>query len=73
MYLVRRGVVRAERAAPRSADEEEELRALAARVAAATEHRGSTAVPAHEVDELLIVSSWFANRPEEIERTVALH
>jgi excinuclease ABC subunit C len=73
VYLVRRGVVRAERSAPRSVAEEEDLRALGERVAAATEYRGSTAVPAHEVDELLIVSSWFANRPEEIERTAALH
>lgn len=69
VYLLRRGVVRAERPAPRTDEERAALRELAAKVAAATDYRGSTVVPAHEVDELLIVSSWFSNRPEEIERT----
>ena len=72
VYLLRRGVVRAERRAPRTEEERAELRALAASVAAATEYRGSTVVPSHEVDELLIVSSWFTNKPEEVERTEAL-
>jgi excinuclease UvrABC nuclease subunit len=72
VYLLRRGVVRAERPAPRTDDEHVALRELATQVAAATEYRGSTVVPAHEVDELLIVSSWFSNRPEEVERTAAL-
>jgi excinuclease UvrABC nuclease subunit len=72
VYLLRRGVVRAERQVPRTDDEHAELRAVAAAVASATEFRGSTVVPAHEVDELLIVSSWFMNRPGEVERTEAL-
>jgi excinuclease ABC subunit C len=72
VYLLRRGVVRAERPAPRTDEERAALRELAAKVAAATEYRGSTVVPAHEVDELLIVSSWFSNRPEEVERTGTL-
>lgn len=72
VYLLRRGVVRAERPLPRTDVDRAELRALAAKVASATEYRGSTVVPAHEVDELLIVSSWFTNKPDEVDRTEGL-
>jgi hypothetical protein len=31
--------------------------------------RESGAVPAHEIDELLLLASWFRNFPAELERT----
>ncbi|HEU4631714.1 MAG TPA: UvrB/UvrC motif-containing protein [Gemmatimonadaceae bacterium] len=70
VYVVRRGRVRHEQAAPRSA---RDRRALADRVAAifaAREHEGA-AVPAHEIDELLLLSSWFRRFPAELARTAA--
>lgn len=66
VYLLRRGVVRAEREAPRTPQEKQEVNELWRAVSSARDFRGSTIVPAHEVDELLIVTSWFANRPEEM-------
>ena len=68
-YLVRRGVVRDALAAPRSTEAWDAVRRrvrevfVGARMAAGP-------VPAHEVDELLLVTSWFATRPEELDATV---
>ena len=68
VYLVHRGRVRHEAPAPRN--ESDRVR-LAARVAEVFGQRGHDAgvVPAHEIDELLLVASWFRQHPAELERT----
>jgi excinuclease ABC subunit C len=68
VYLIRRGRVRAERPAPRSAAERAELLALADDVFNGVEFEGAS-VPTHEIDELLLLSSWFRRFPEELDRT----
>lgn len=68
-YVIRRGRVRHEAPAPRTAQD----RALFdARVAEAftTVGRESGAVPAHEIDELLLIASWFRQHPEEMGRAI---
>ncbi len=64
VYVVRRGRVRAELPAPRTVEEEQALAARAAEIFAPPEKTALT-VPAHEVDELLLLSSWFRKFPEE--------
>ncbi|HJU64443.1 MAG TPA: UvrB/UvrC motif-containing protein [Gemmatimonadaceae bacterium] len=68
VYLIRRGRVRAERSAPRSAPERAELQRLAQDVFGPVE-RATTQVPTHEIDELLLLSSWFRRFPDELTRT----
>ncbi len=68
MYFVRRGRVRAECAVPRCARDQADVRQRLADVFAVSEPRGA-AVPAHEVDELLLLSSWFRRFPDELART----
>jgi excinuclease ABC subunit C len=70
VYLVCRGRVRGEVPAPR---DDADRRALAARTAELFDlwDRGGSAVPAHEVDELLLLSSWFRRFPAELARTAA--
>jgi excinuclease ABC subunit C len=69
VYLVRRGRVRAELDAPRCADGCRALVDAAREVYDPPERRGSS-VPTHEVDELLLLSSWFRRFPAELERTI---
>ena len=69
-YVIRRGRVRAELPAPRTPAEQDALRRRAAEVFAPAARRATT-VPAHEVDELLLLSSWFRKFPEELDRTTA--
>ena len=69
VYVIRRGRVRAERPAPGNAGERAELIALADEVFSGVEHEGAS-VPTHEIDELLLLSSWFRRFPAELERTV---
>jgi excinuclease UvrABC nuclease subunit len=68
-YVVRRGRVREELRAPRTPAEHALLAARAAEIFAPIERRSAT-VPAHEVDELLLLSSWFQKFPAELDRTV---
>jgi excinuclease ABC subunit C len=68
VYLIRRGRVRAERPLPKTPAERAELLALADDVFNGVEFEGA-AVPTHEIDELLLLSSWFRRFPEEMERT----
>ncbi len=74
-YLIRRGVVRGEYPAPRSPDEWDAIRSACERIyGAGTEAvpaRPSSTVPAHEVDELLLITSWFTVRPQEMQATVS--
>jgi excinuclease ABC subunit C len=69
-YLVRRGVVRGEFPAPRTPDEWEALRVATAQVFGTGRVGAVATVPAHEVDELLLVTSWFSVHPEELQATV---
>ncbi len=73
VYLIRRGRVRAEGTAPRSADERDQLRALVYDVFDTTKNGGARetvgTIPAHEIDELLLLSSWFRRFPQELART----
>jgi excinuclease ABC subunit C len=70
VYLKRRGRVRAESAVPRTAEEAASLLELIDSVYAPAE-RDSGRVPSHEVDELLLLSSWFRRFPQELSRTSA--
>ena len=70
VYLVRRGRVRADLPAPIDAASRRALHAAAREVFVPRE-RGGSAVPTHEVDELLLLSWWFRHRPVELGRTLA--
>jgi excinuclease ABC subunit C len=68
VYLVRRGTVRAERPAPRTTPERFELSRLVEQIYAPGEP-AQGAVRLHEIDEILLLSSWFGRFPEEMART----
>jgi hypothetical protein len=70
VYLVRRGRVRGDFALPRDARTAGQLAEAAQSVFHPAEAGGS-AVPTHEVDELLLLSWWFRHREVELGRTVA--
>ena len=68
VYLIRRGVVRAEVAKPRSPKDRRTMKQLVEDIFA--QHEPPTAqVPTHEIDELLLLSSWFRRFPKEMKRT----
>ncbi|MEJ7809085.1 MAG: UvrB/UvrC motif-containing protein [Gemmatimonadaceae bacterium] len=69
VYLIRRGRVREECAAPRTPEERERLDEMMRGVYAPVE-RDSAQVPTHEIDELLLMSSWFRRFPGEMARTL---
>jgi excinuclease ABC subunit C len=72
-YVIHRGRVLRECAAPRDEGERQALAAVAALAAGASPARKAAfALPAHEVDELLLISSWFARNPDELARTTPL-
>jgi excinuclease ABC subunit C len=68
-YLIRRGVVRHQAPAPRTPEEWHDLAEKARDVFDPGVLAG--AVPAHDVDELLLLTSWFSTRPEELDATFA--
>ncbi|HET9450281.1 MAG TPA: hypothetical protein VFO83_05340 [Aggregicoccus sp.] len=70
-YIVRRGSVRAELPAPRSA---RDRRALAeqAQLLFAQPETHTLGLRAHEVQEVLLIARWFRLHPEELERTQAV-
>jgi len=70
VYLIRRGRVRRELTAPRTGDDAAVLMEAIQDVFGAPDAK-STEIPAHEVDELLLLSSWFRRFPAELERTTA--
>jgi excinuclease UvrABC nuclease subunit len=70
VYLIRRGQVRAECALPRTAADSRRLGTLASDVFSGSPRLGS-AIPTHEIDELLLLSFWFKQNPGEMERTLA--
>jgi hypothetical protein len=62
--------VRGEIEAPKSRSGRRQLRQLVEEVFTPRDRIGS-AIPAHEIDELLLLSSWFRRKPEELARTRA--
>ncbi len=67
VYLVRRGRVRHEEAAPTAPKQHRQLAERVADLFSGAQ-RETGAVPAHEVDELLLLSTWFRRFPAELER-----
>jgi excinuclease ABC subunit C len=70
IYLIRRGRVRGDYAMPRSEHERMRLLEMVESVFGTVE-RDSTQVPSHEIDELLLLSSWFRRFPAELGRSRA--
>jgi excinuclease ABC subunit C len=68
VYAIRRGCIRADGAAPRTSKERRDWRNRVADVFA-TGPKATLAVPAHEIDELQLLSSWFRRYPVELRRT----
>ncbi|MEO5568343.1 MAG: UvrB/UvrC motif-containing protein [Gemmatimonadaceae bacterium] len=68
VYLIRRGRVRAEVAAPKTPDDAAGLLELIDSVYTPIE-RDTTRIPTNEIDELLLLSSWFKRFPEELTHT----
>jgi excinuclease ABC subunit C len=66
VYVIRRGRVRAEMDAPASPSEKSTLEGMLAEIFGnATD---GMQVPSHEIDELLLLSSWFRRFPHELDR-----
>lgn len=70
VYLIRRGRVRAEIAMPQTPADAANLMSLIDEVYTPIE-RDTGQIPTHEIDELLLLSSWFRRFPAELERTSA--
>ncbi|MGH7616446.1 MAG: UvrB/UvrC motif-containing protein, partial [Gemmatimonadaceae bacterium] len=70
VYLIRRGHVRAELTVPDSPTTAAALLGKIDEVFTPVE-RVTGQIPTHEIDELLLLSSWFRRFPEELERTSA--
>jgi excinuclease ABC subunit C len=68
VYLVKRGLIRAELDKPRTSWQRAKLKRLAEDMFS-VEEKPTTSVPTHEIDELLLLSSWFRRFPEEMEKT----
>lgn len=68
LYFIRRGRVRGEMEFPRSAAEQSRVKELLDEVFSPVE-RETSQIPTHEIDELLLLSSWFRRFPVELERT----
>jgi excinuclease ABC subunit C len=69
VYVLRRGSVRAERPAPRTAEERRALEETVREVFSRTEPQ-TLGLRAHEAQEVLLVARWFRLHPEEMRRTV---
>jgi excinuclease ABC subunit C len=72
VYLIRRGVVRADLPAPKSKADERALKDAAKKVVADTPSTSPRSIPQHEVDELLVIAAWFRANPGEMERAKPL-
>lgn len=69
VYIIHRGRVRADLPAARDAGARDAL-ADAVESVFSDRRRTSGPVPAHEVDELMLLAAWFRKFPHELERTV---
>jgi excinuclease ABC subunit C len=70
VYLIRRGRVRAETPRPKTPADALEMMAMINDVFTPVE-RDTGQIPTHEIDELLLLSSWFRRFPAELQRTSA--
>ena len=70
VYLIRRGRVRAETKRPQTPADALAMMSMIDDVFTPVE-RDSGQIPTHEIDELLLLSSWFRRFPNELERTSA--
>ena len=70
LYFIRRGRVRGETDFPRTGEDQSRVAELIEHVFAPVE-RETTQIPTHEIDELLLLSSWFRRFPAELKRTRA--
>ena len=68
VYLIRRGRVRAELDRPATPSDATRLLGLIDEVFTPVE-RNTSQIPTHEIDELLLLSSWFRRFPGELDRT----
>ena len=68
VYLIRRGVVRAELGKPRSSKDRRSMKQLVEDIFS-PDDKPAAQVPTHEIDELLLLSSWFRRFPLEMKRT----
>jgi len=68
VYLVKRGVVRAELEKPRSTWQRAKMKRLVDDIFSTVE-KSTTRIPTHEIDELLLLSSWFRRFPGEMGHT----
>jgi excinuclease ABC subunit C len=68
LYLIRRGRVRAELPTPRTSNDHTSLDALIRSVYSPPEKQ-TASIPTHEIDELLLLSSWFRRNPDELDNT----
>jgi excinuclease ABC subunit C len=72
VYIIRRGCIREERPAPRTAEEQARLQAEAHRILTRPEHHGGTVQPT-QVAEILLLARWFRLHPGERERCWTPH
>ncbi len=70
IYLVKRGTIRADLKLPVTRREQLEFAEWARRIFHGTE-RPTRQVQTHEIDELLLLSSWFQRNPDEFARTLS--
>jgi excinuclease ABC subunit C len=70
LYFIRRGRVRGEMELPRTAAEQARVAELIDEIFSPVE-RETSQIPTHEIDELLLLSSWFRRFPTELKRTRA--
>lgn len=68
VYVIRRGVVRAELAKPKSSKDRRTMKQLVEDIFSQPAAPAAQ-VPTHEIDELLLLSSWFRRFPKEMKRT----
>jgi excinuclease ABC subunit C len=69
VYLIRRGVVRAELGKPKSSKDRRSMKQLVEDIFSPQDKPMTGQVPTHEIDELLLLSSWFRRFPTEMKRT----
>ena len=69
VYLVKRGTVRADLKLPVTRREQLEFAEWSRRIFLEPD-RPTRAIPTHEIDELLLLSSWFQRHPDEFARTL---
>src|SRR5688572_21223834 len=68
VYMIRRGQVRADEPAPRTGSDRSRIQELVDDIFRPAE-RVTGSIPPHEIDELLLLSSWFRRFPKELDRT----